>query len=174
MSASQPDEWRPEHIRTLMKVLPVVLLIALGLFGGGVYFAAFQAELLLHGERAAGVVVELERGTSSTTRGGGAPGWFPIVTFETADGRTMRFRHRTGGNPPDYRKGDRVPVIYLPDAAGKRADRRTRTQLAPARDPARGGRRTDICRRPRFHPGAAAPRGAGRPLNGESGGRRGA
>ena len=34
MSASQPDEWRPEHIRTLMKVLPVVLLIALGLFGG--------------------------------------------------------------------------------------------------------------------------------------------
>jgi hypothetical protein len=116
MSASQPDEWRPEHIRTLMKVLPVVLLIALGLFGGGVYFAAFQAELLLHGERAAGVVVELERGTSSTTRGGGAPGWFPIVTFETADGRTMRFRHRTGGNPPDYRTGDRVPVVYLPDA----------------------------------------------------------
>jgi hypothetical protein len=116
MSASQPDEWRPEHIRTLMKVLPVVLLIALGLFGGGVYFAAFQAELLLHGERAAGVVVELERGTSSTTRGSGAPGWFPIVTFETADGRTVRFRHRTGGNPPDYRKGDRVPVIYLPDA----------------------------------------------------------
>jgi hypothetical protein len=133
MSASPPGNWRPEHDRTLLKVLPIVLLIALGLFGGGVYFAAFQVDLLRHGEGADGVVTGLERGTSSTTRGGGDPGWFPIVAFETADGRTARFRHRTGANPPDYKKGDLVRVVYRLDAPEKALiDEPVRNWLLPA------------------------------------------
>lgn len=119
MRVSKSDEWRPEHDRTLSRVLPIVILVALGLFGGGVYFATYRLDLLMHGERAEGVVVELERGTSSTTRGGGSPGWFPVVAFQTADGRTARFRHRTGTNPPRYEKGERVSVVYMPEMPEK-------------------------------------------------------
>jgi len=115
MNASQSDESRPDHDRTLLRVLPIVFLVALGLLGGGIYLTAFHLDLLIHGARADGVVVKLERGTSSTTRGSGSPAWFPVVTFETADGRAARFRHRTGTNPPSYRKGERVRVVYLPD-----------------------------------------------------------
>ena len=49
--------------RSLLRVLPVLLLVALLMTGGGLTFAAFQVDLLLHGETAAGEVVALEAGT---------------------------------------------------------------------------------------------------------------
>jgi hypothetical protein len=99
--------------RSLLKVLPILLLVALLMTGGGVYFAAFQANLLLHGETATGEVVALEAGTSTSSSG--RPAYFPIVAFETPDGSRITFRHRTGQSPPAYAEGDRVPVTYLPD-----------------------------------------------------------
>lgn len=99
--------------RTLLKVLPIVLLVALVLTGGGLYFAAFQVDLLLHGETTTGEVVDLEPGTSTSSSG--RPAYFPIVAFETLDGRRISFRHRTGQSPPAYAVGDRVLVAYLPD-----------------------------------------------------------
>lgn len=109
------DAWTPENDRTMLKVMPIVLVVALALFGGGTYFAEFQARLVMDGESASGVVIDLERG-SSTSSGSSRPTWFPIVRFETPDGQSVTFRHRTGQSPPAYEKGDGVPVIYLPDA----------------------------------------------------------
>ena len=60
---------------TLLKVLPVVLLVGLGLTGGGVWFAAFQVELALHGATTTGTVVGLEAGSSTSSSG--RPGFFP-------------------------------------------------------------------------------------------------
>lgn len=114
MSKPSSEAWKPEHIRSLLRVLPLVFLIGLGLFGGGVYFAALQTDLAMHGARTNGVVIDLVRGTTSTTPGRGDPAWFPVVAFETADRQSVRFRHRTGANPPDYRKGERVSVVYIP------------------------------------------------------------
>lgn len=102
--------------RSLLKVLPVLLLVGLVMTGGGLYFAAFQVELLLHGETASGEVVALEAGTSTSSSG--RPAYFPIVAFETPDGRRITFRHRTGQNPPAYAEGERVTVTYLPDDPG--------------------------------------------------------
>lgn len=99
--------------RSLLKVLPILLLVALLMTGGGVYFAAFQVDLLLHGETATGEVVALEAGSSTSSSG--RPAYFPIVAFETSDGSRITFRHRTGQSPPAYAEGDRVPVTYLPD-----------------------------------------------------------
>ena len=114
MQESSAENPTPDQDRTLLKVLPIALLVAIGLFAGGVYFAAFQIELLLRGVNATGEVVGLESGTSSGSSG--RPTWFPIVTFQTGDGETVTFRHRTGRSPPAYAEGDRVMVTYLPNA----------------------------------------------------------
>ena len=102
-----------EQNRTLLKVFPIVFLVALALVGGGLYFAAFQIDLLFHGKSARGEVLSLEAG--STTSSSGRPAWFPIVAFETPGGASITFRHRTGSNPSAYSKGERVMVTYLPD-----------------------------------------------------------
>lgn len=99
--------------RSLLKVFPFVFLVALGLTGGGLYFAVFQFELLFHGRTATGEVLALE--PSSSTSSSGRPTWFPIVSFETSDGTPVTFRHRTGSSPSLYAKGDKVRVTYLPD-----------------------------------------------------------
>jgi hypothetical protein len=99
--------------RTLLKVLPVLLLVAVALTGGGLYFAAFQVDLLLNGETATGEVIALEAGTSTSSSS--RPAYFPIVAFEAPDGSRITFRHRTGQSPPAYAEGDSVTVTYLPD-----------------------------------------------------------
>lgn len=103
--------------RSLLKVFPFVFLVALGLTGGGLYFAVFQFDLLFHGKTATGEVVALE--PSSSTSSSGRPTWFPIVAFETSDGTPVTFRHRTGQSPSPYKKGDKVAVTYLPSAPEK-------------------------------------------------------
>ena len=117
MRESGADKPTTEQDRTLLKVLPIALLVAAGLTAGGLYFTFFQVELLLRGVSTTGEVVALESGTSST--GGGRPAWFPVVTFETRDGETVRFRHRTGSSPPAFEVGDKVRVTYLPDTPEK-------------------------------------------------------
>jgi hypothetical protein len=102
----------PEQRRSLLLALPVAVLVGLGLFGGGLYFAAFQFDLLIEGKNATGTVTALEFGSSTSASGQAA--LFPIVTYETPDGRTITFRHRTGANPSAYAEGERVVVTYLP------------------------------------------------------------
>ena len=41
------------------------------------------------------------------------------MTFETRDGETVKFRHRTGSSPPAFVEGDKVRVTYLPDTPEK-------------------------------------------------------
>jgi len=102
----------PQQRRSLLLALPVAVLVGVGLFGGGLYFAAFQINLLIEGKHATGTVTALEFGTSTSASGQAA--LFPIVTYETLDGRTINFRHRTGTNPAAYAEGERVVVMFLP------------------------------------------------------------
>ena len=98
---------------SLLKVLPIVFLVALGLTAGGLYYVVTQIDLLLHGATATGEVLSLEAGSSTSS--GGRPAWFPIVAFETSNGTPITFRHRTGQYPAAYVEGDKVEVSYLPD-----------------------------------------------------------
>ena len=108
----------PQQRRSLILALPVAVLVGLGLFGGGLYFAAAQFQLLLKGHSTTGTVTALEPGSSTSASGQAA--LFPIVTYKTSDGRTITFRHRTGDNPAAYAQDERVVVTYLaskPDEA---------------------------------------------------------
>jgi hypothetical protein len=104
----------PAKDRSLLQALCVALLVGLGLVAGGLYFASIQADLLLNGASAVGRVAAVEAGSSTSSSG--RPGFFPVVEFVTEHGNTVRFRHRTGQNPPAYVVGDEVRVTYLPDA----------------------------------------------------------
>jgi hypothetical protein len=45
--------------------------------------------------------------------------YFPVVSFATARGDSIRFRDSTGTNPPSYRVGDAVTVLYVREASSK-------------------------------------------------------
>jgi len=113
MAGHDGDEISPQQDRTLLMVLPIVLLVGLALTAGGVYLVRFHVELALNGVAAQGEVVGLEPGSSTGSSGRAA--YFPVVTFRTPDGEQVTFRHRTGANPPAYQPGESVPVSYLPE-----------------------------------------------------------
>lgn len=87
-----------------------IVAVAFGLMGLalvvlGLRFASATRAFIDRSARASGTVVELAR-----SREGGS--YFPVVRFETPDGRTVTFRNRTGGDPPSHRVGETVPVLY--------------------------------------------------------------
>ncbi len=59
--------------------------------------------------RATGTVVELDRSNAD----GNA--YYPVVRFVTAAGDTVTFTSHTGSNPPSYRVGETVEVLYSAD-----------------------------------------------------------
>jgi hypothetical protein len=56
-----------------------------------------------------GVVVDLSQ---SVDEDGST--YFPVVRFVAPDGQVVRFESGIGSNPPDYRVGDPVRVLYDP------------------------------------------------------------
>jgi hypothetical protein len=56
-----------------------------------------------------GVVVEL---SESVDEDGST--YYPVVRFVAPDGQVVRFKGGIGSNPPDYRVGDPVRVLYDP------------------------------------------------------------
>ncbi|HSF94047.1 MAG TPA: DUF3592 domain-containing protein [Thermohalobaculum sp.] len=107
------DDLTPQQARTLLKVLPIALIVGIGLAAAGLYLVRFHVTLALHGASATGEVIELEPSTSTSASGQAT--FFPIVTFLTPVGQQVTFRHRTGQRPPAYSVGEKVPVTYLPD-----------------------------------------------------------
>lgn len=61
---------------------------------------------------ATGEVVDLKRAQS----GSGVANYRPVVVFRDAGGVERRFEGAIGANPPDYRKGEQVAVLYDPAA----------------------------------------------------------
>ena len=61
---------------------------------------------------ATGEVVDLKRSQS----GNGVASYRPVVVFRDASGVERRFEGAVGANPPDYRKGEQVAVLYDPAA----------------------------------------------------------
>lgn len=61
---------------------------------------------------ATGEVVDLKRAQS----GSGVANYRPVVVFRDASRVEWRFEGAIGANPPDYRKGEQVAVLYDPAA----------------------------------------------------------
>ena len=79
-----------------------LLVITLFLFGSNRSF-------LSHAQHTQGVVEELVLWNS-----GDSPVYKPRVRFQAADGRDVTFVSSFGKDPPGYKRGDLVDVVYLP------------------------------------------------------------
>jgi hypothetical protein len=93
-------------------VAPVLLLFGLGLVAGGVHTGNAAFDLKKNGLRAAGSVTGIESRQDSAGRGSGTT-YYPVVKFLARDGKPVRFHDRMGANPPLYRAGEAVEVLYL-------------------------------------------------------------
>ncbi|HEV2547364.1 MAG TPA: DUF3592 domain-containing protein [Stellaceae bacterium] len=98
------------------KWAPVLGVFAIILAALAVWQSMHLAHLESTGVRAPGQVVRLHEEWRSGSSGGGHYTYYPIVRFRTAENETIEFRDSIGSNPPSYRSGDKVTVLYLADA----------------------------------------------------------
>ena len=75
------------------------------------YEACQKAE---NGVTVQGKVVSLKRERSSGRRSSGTT-YYPVFRFTAQDGKEYRVEHNQGSNPPAWKKGEKVELIYLPD-----------------------------------------------------------
>lgn len=98
---------------TLRRYAPLLLLAGLGLLALGVYQSRSLLRLESSGLRAPGVVSGFS--TSSSNNG---VSYYPVVTYTDAAGHSVVFKDHTGTNPPLYRTGERITVLYLASEKG--------------------------------------------------------
>ena len=91
-----------------MTVLINLFFMAFCLWGA--YAGYVSWKLQTNGEKTEGTVVRLNEQSDSE---GGCCTYVPIVEFE-AGGRAYSFEGGTASDPPAYRVGERVPVLYDP------------------------------------------------------------
>ena len=94
------------------KAAPFVLIFAVLFASLAVYQAAALVRLQSAGVRAEGQVVSLKAESSQ----GGSYSYYPIVRYRTSSNLTFEFKDNIGSNPPRYRAGDKVTVLYLADS----------------------------------------------------------
>ena len=114
--------------------IPILLLAGGGLLVLGIHLHQQTGRFLERAVRGRGVVVDLvaSDSTDSVT-------WAPAVEFEHQGLRT-RFKDSIGSNPPSYRRGDEVDVLYDPSRpADARIDRGRWNKALPVLIGAFGG-----------------------------------
>lgn len=101
---------RQRKLRTTGRIVtPILVLAGIAVLALGIHLGRTLFLLQSTGERALGTVAFLE--LKSTLHGST---YYPVVEFTIQDGATAQFRDRMGGNPPAYREGDVVRVLYFP------------------------------------------------------------
>jgi hypothetical protein len=76
------------------------------------YVVSREQAFIRTAARANGTVVDLARERDSD----GGSAYYPVIRFETVDGRAITFQSRAGSNPPSWEVGEPVDVLYRPDA----------------------------------------------------------
>jgi uncharacterized protein DUF3592 len=91
------------------RAAPFVGIFAVALLGVGIYQARDLARLESSGLRAQGEVERLVGESSSK----GGYSYHAIVRYRTEKNIRVEFKDNVGSNPPSYRPGDKVTVLYL-------------------------------------------------------------
>jgi len=99
--------------RSSRAAAPLVAAFAVLLLAVGIHQARDVARLESSGLRAQGDVVRLKAESSSDSNGKYT--YHAIIRFRTDKDVTVEFKDRVGSNPPGYRPGDRVTVLYNAD-----------------------------------------------------------
>ena len=92
----------------------VFALVGVGVLVGAGMSAHTAYQVSADGVIAQGEVVSLKRERSSGRRGS-RTSYYPVFRFTAQDGREYRVKHNQGSNPPVWKKGEKVELIYLPD-----------------------------------------------------------
>ncbi len=96
-------------------ILGIFLVIGLGMLVGAVYNFQSTRTFVAGAELTVGTVVELERRESRDSDGNRSVTYYPVVRYPLPAGGEHQFRSSTGSNPPSYRQGQQVEVLYLPN-----------------------------------------------------------
>ncbi len=91
--------------------IPLLVFFAAILVAVGTYQSVRISHLELAGLRAQGEVVRLKEESSSGN--GGHYSYYPIVRVRLSKNSYFEFKDSVGSNPPSYRRGDTVSVLYL-------------------------------------------------------------
>lgn len=79
------------------------------LLAGALFWFANTRSFVNEAQRVPGVVLQLE-----ISRGDDSDTYYPIIGFQSLDGREHVFRSSSGSNPPSYDQGEAVEVLYDP------------------------------------------------------------
>jgi uncharacterized protein DUF3592 len=122
------ERQRKQRIAGLI-VTPILVAAGIGVFALGAHLGRTTYLLLSTGERAHGTVLFCE--LVKTLHGSS---YYPVVQFATRNGLGVQFRDKMGSNPPAYREGEAVDVLYFPAIPETSAtiDRGVLNWLAPA------------------------------------------
>lgn len=93
----------------------VFALVGISALVGAGVTAVDSHRIVEGGITAQGEVVSLKRERSSGRRGGSRTSYYPVFRFTAQDGQVYRVKHNQGSNPPVWKKGEKVELIYLPD-----------------------------------------------------------
>lgn len=97
-------------------IAPIFLAVGGGLLVGCLFLAVRTKRFLASAEQARAEVVGLEQ------RGGTEPherAYYPVLRYRTRQGATQEVVSSVGSNPPRYREGDSVTVLYNPAKPGE-------------------------------------------------------
>ena len=120
ISAPDVQQARQKQLQNNKKATPILVIFGVILVPVGIYQSVKITRLEAAGLRAQGEVVRLSSEYSSGS-GGGHYSYYAIVRFRTEKNVTLEFKDNVGSNPPSYRPGDKVTVLYLPDNRRKDA-----------------------------------------------------
>ena len=89
-------------------------LIGVGMLIGGYYTWSSTNAFLQTATKAQGEVVNVVRERSSDSDGRTSYSYYPEIKFRTSTNEEVIFKSSSGSNPPSYRTGESVEVLYDP------------------------------------------------------------
>ena len=88
----------------------IFFAVGAGLLAGAAFARLHTRRFVAEAARGFGEVVRLqERSDDSVT-------YSPVIRFSGPGGRAVEFTESTSSNPPGYSVGERVEILYRPDA----------------------------------------------------------
>jgi hypothetical protein len=112
VSQTQTGVLQQQRAQNSKLAIPLLVVFAAILLAVGVYQSVEISRLEASGLRAQGEVVRLKEEYSSGDHGGHYS-YYPVVRVRLSQNSYFEFKDATGSNPPSYRRGDKVTVLYL-------------------------------------------------------------
>ena len=93
----------------MKKVFFIFTIIGILMLAGAAFLSNSTYQFIQQAAIQTGTVVAIEQSESKDSYV-----YHPVVKFVTADNQAIKFRSSIGSNPPSYRIGESVDVIYIP------------------------------------------------------------